>query len=237
VVSTRIDDKFDSSGATPGDDANDPTDAAWSGINATRSVVADPTGFNSGNALSVVTSGGTFDTNLAGFSTAALAVGDTLTYSMKFRLGSTPVAGSFRFGLQSTSGTVGTYEFDINTGSTAGVAIGKRPSAAVSGSDESALTITGSPSASINDQLPHFISLSVARTASSVNLTAQYDGNTYTATDSTSPLVSFNQVDMGQGGTSMTFLIDNVLVPEPASMSVMGLAALGLLARRRRSRE
>ncbi|MDB5174400.1 MAG: hypothetical protein JWN51_3173 [Phycisphaerales bacterium] len=60
----------------------------------------------------------------------------------------------------------------------------------------------------------------------------------FTLTDSTDPITSIDVIrDAGSGGNTAVFALSGVesSTPEPASLSLMGLGALGLLARRRQA--
>lgn len=180
--------------------------------------------------------------------------------NLTFRVGlynsnGTPItADGQRFDLESGTGNDFGYFARIpvgdpnNTGGTdarlskeTGVASGSsedplfgQDSSSGTGDDVSELGLTSSFGNTIADFEPHTIVMSLERTAAGVLSSIQVDGGTpFTAEDTSSPFVTFDQLAMTNMRITTEWRIDNVVIesiviPEPASIALLfaGLVAI-----------
>ncbi len=211
----RMHDAFDTIGATPGDDANDPSDAAWTGSGATLSIVADAT-IGAGSALNVDATG-TFALARSSFAPRALtANGDTLTLTFDFRYTESPanVATGFRFGFFNNSGD-GLFAQN-GTGGTTGLSVARDYGVDAgygAGSTTGSVTGlgTGTP-ISLNDLAKHSARVVLRKVATGITITAVIDGVSSTGTDTAPPTSTFTTVGIRNGGVNADFRIDTVHV-------------------------
>ena len=190
-------------------------------------------------------------------------VGDTLTLSFSFRFTNSPSMnqGAFRFGLFDSNGTsltadgpVATTDNDRGYYAMVGSA-GSLPGSGnvlfvenggvspILGGTDRVATTANNNGVSISDNLVHTVSLTLTRTS----LTAMGMSTTIDSTTTTGSFVtlwtSFDEIGFGNtfAATNTQFNIDNVkvtatsVIPEPSTVALCGLAAIGLgLGRRRR---
>ena len=92
----------------------------------------------------------------------------------------------------------------------------------------------------LDDTLSHHFELSLTRSGTGMLVSLIQDGGpAISNTDATPPGFTFNEVAFGvRSNAAMDLRIDNVsvehVVPEPAGLAVIGLGAVGMLARRKR---
>lgn len=253
TVERRInifDDTFASSGATGGDDANDPNDTAWGNTNGGVTLtVGNNAAIGSGDALSVVSSG-RFKNILTSFTDVELGIGDKLIASFDATLTAVENSGSgFRFGLyDDPSSAVSNegYFVAVGTGTSNGLVTAKDPSTGGSlFGGGGTPTLASDPSFNLDESLAHYYEWVVTRTGDDSALLELFmDGVlVQTAVDSSGAFDQFGAFGFATGGVSTDFVIDNVVidfvpdatVPEPttAVLGLMGIA--GLVTRRRRA--
>lgn len=252
TVERRInvfDDTFASSGATVGNDANDPNDTAWSSLSgsATLSIVNDA-GIGSGNAMSVVTSGD-FRNVATSFADVTLQVGERLIASFDARLTQfANIGGGFRFGLYddlSTATANEGYFVNVATGTTAGLDFTKDTATSGGLFGGPSNIGLGSTAFNLDETLAHYFEWIVTRTGIDTILHELYiDGVlVHTAIDGSNSFDRFGAFGFlnGGSGASTDFIVDNLVidyannatVPEPAT-ALLALAGLGAMATRRR---
>ena len=228
-----VDDQFNDGGAGNGADA---LDAAWTffanGGGGSATIAAFDTTGNTTNSLRSSPASFAFTQTAGAFTTQALADGETLSLTLDFRMLSVASSG-LRIGLSSSTNA---FAMVFGTGSTPAGGIAQYAPSALSGS--SATLTTGGTAFAINDTLAHTFSLSLKRTGSTLSITSLVDGgNLFTGTQTGVANFTFNQVLLGQGSRVTNFNIDNVvvqIVPEPGTWSLLAMAALGLVSRRKR---
>ncbi|GEM_PF-4618357 len=204
---TIMSDSFESVGATPGADANDPLDIAYfDRLNRTTfSVVTDSVLGGAGNQALRVDSTQSFNVhvgtlyNSGGDVPASVslgsAAGDQLSFGFDFRIdGNISNNGSaFRFGLYNGSGTTSDndsssdsstgYRIRFGTGSSSGISLNRELGVAneilLGSSSDFVNVINGSPSGvSINDNVAHSVSLLFTRRGDSgVDISVNLDGS------------------------------------------------------------
>jgi hypothetical protein len=191
-------------------------------------------------------------------------VNDNVTLTFRFRFLNAPTSApsnsAFRFGIYSSNGTPVTGDNQIGASDNDQgyyVQIGDadqvvnnlfyRESGGTSpilgGTDRS----TGNASAGvagITDTNAHTAAFSITRTdAATYRLALSIDGGTPVTMNAGTPYTQFDQIAFsnGFGNPAMNFAIDDVrieatayAIPEPASLSLAAIGAIGLLARRRR---
>lgn len=248
-----IDDPFDDGGFTDGSDPND-TAWSWSGGAGNLAVVVD----GGSNALRAT------DTSLrdeyltcATFPATSLAVGETLRLKLDWRLGQNPRTGLSRYGVGFMTGTSewtsNGYSVRFNLGGAAAnpdivflKEVGNQQFINPNGGD---ITLTSSS----NDLEPSVgttafnVQFDLTRTGTdSAQLTfvLTQGSNTFsfTANDASGIYNSFQKIairtDQIDGETGGTFFFDNIkleVIPEPATVGLMGLGLLlSPLLRRRR---
>lgn len=260
-----VNDPFTDGGASNGADAQDIAWYVNNSTNASSSVEND-TVINTGNALKMTTATttATFRKFIGVIgSTISILQGETLQLSFEYRYHAAANLGNgLRFGLfntgtnsasgdnlpsdndnfgyagvtnpglDSATGTRVAYEaaFDAVLGGTApGALVSFGPSGA---SVNSGTTSKGSVLFSITRNLDDSIFLSTSingQAAASGTLVSPASGSEFLNYE-------FNEVAIGNGGTSANFSIDNVLIqviPEPSAALLGGLGALLLMRRRR----
>lgn len=247
--------------ATRLDDAFDPLDANWwkgNGIDSPATSVS-VTNVSGSNRLTYNNAGQTFRRIATSFTRNTLAVGDTMTLTMKIAITSTVPTNSagLRFGLYSDGSTpsVVTGDFQessqlndagyyvrVPTGTAANADIFDEPAGdnPLGGTPGGATIATTTGSTSINDANPHTLVLSLTLTsASQLDLTFTIDGVTKViARDTTSIVSSFDHIYIGEGGVSYTFTMDDAKlevssIPEPGMAGAGMMMALAGLRRRR----
>lgn len=238
AATVLVDDQFNDGDLING---TDPLDVAWTRVGGTGSNLAV-----TANALTQSSS--SYFVVKGVFTPVTLTNGgsnDSITLTMDIRATSIPGASDagFRFGL-GTSGTgANTYVFHLGTGGTApGGFVQWAGVDSVSGTPTVyATSPTPGTAQSITDTAYHTFSLTITRTsATSLSFSSSIDGFNYTSVSSNSiSNFNFDRIILGEGGTSVPFAIDNVLVtqgaiPEPSTYAALaGLAALGLVAFKR----
>ncbi len=208
----RLHDTFDSPAATPGDDADDSGDAAWTSSGSTLSVVADNLLGPAGNKSLNVATTANFPLIHAPFAARTLpADGDALTLSFDIRFTTAPGNNGegFRFGLANAAGN-GFFACHGTGGSTAyllredtGGGFGAGSSTNVTGS---------STKATLNDTAVHRASLTLRRVPTGIRLTSVFDGVSLSAIDTNPVISSFDTAVVRLGNINAPFRIDNVRV-------------------------
>lgn len=206
-----VEDGFDLGAVpSPGNDADDPDDAAWTSSGGTLSVTDDAT-MGSGNALATDATG-TFTITRANFAPIALAnPGDSLHLSFDFRYTQAPpnVGSGLRFGLYNNAGDGFLVQHGI--GGATGWALAE--DTAGDGGYGSGGTVSGLASAtraSINDQEPHAFSITLTKTATGILVSGGADGSTITFIDTTPVTASLETLALRHGNLTADFAIDNV---------------------------
>lgn len=205
----RMNDGFDSPTSTPGNDADDPFDSAWTGSGATLSVASDTT-FNTGKALNVDATA-TYGGAKGAFSSRSLpANGDSITLSFDFRYTAAPtnVSAGLRFGLYNSTGAG--FCVHHGTGGNTGLGLLECPDGTFG---SGTLTgITSGTKATLNDQVKHTMVLNLRKTASGIVVTSTVDGVSHTGTDATPVITTFDTVLISNGNQTIDFRIDNARV-------------------------
>ncbi len=213
VLRENLADTFDIGASPgPGDDGDDPLDAAWTGTAASLSVAED-SALDSGKALKVNATG-TFTLARANFPAAALAqVGDKLRLSFDFRYTeAAPATGSgLRFGLYNAAGDGFLVQHGI--GGTGGWALAE--DTAGDGGFGSGGTVSGLTSGSrtsVNGLVKHEFALTLVKTAAGIAVTGEANGSQLSFTDTTPVITSFEAVGIRHGNLTADFAVDNVRV-------------------------
>lgn len=240
---TLVDDTFSDGTTTAG---TDPLSLNWTRAVSTLSITTNDSVFNS-NALTL--SAGSFGVTAANLpSTVSLAdLGDTITLAFDFHFTGTisNVAAAFRIGLMdyASDANGSAYYVTLGSGTNTSAYFWRNNVAAISGSDQTSLPLSGTY-LGVNDKTnKHTASLSVTRTATGVDIVAIIDGATLTTSDaSAAAITSFDGLRVGLGSSSpIGFSLDNVVVtyataiPAPAALPA-GLALLGGIGLSRRRR-
>jgi hypothetical protein len=184
-------------------------------------------------------------------------LGDRLELSFSMRYTATPAAagGGFRFGFLNNNGTAasfasqGSTDNDIGYGVSMATTGASAAASSYSRDNGSTGVLTGSGNTSFgapgsfvfNNTNPHtftfFVEVSAVAAGVPTELTfgGSYDGNAFaTSTQNTNLITVFHEVGFA-AGNAQNFRIDDVeveFVPEPASLSLLGLGAALLLRRR-----
>lgn len=195
----------------------------------------------------------------AGGASQTIATGWALDLTFNFTFAAAPTANGalVRFGLYNAMGTLATgdastaddndrgYWAYLNT--TAGLTDFRKETNAdtsvLGGADGVDLDAVGAGSAApALGTSTHTAELILQRTgASSMLLKLLVDGTelySITDTSATTDFLTFNEVGIGRASTAQTMSVDNIQVvysqvPEPGALSLLALAGLGLLRRRR----
>ena len=160
-------------------------------------------------------------------------------------------AGDYAAGDQSSTSTIYNDEIGYNVRVDAGNDVSNSTTMDVTRDDTNAAgliqsTTTGIGVASSNaddkldDTLSHHFELTLQRVGTGMFVSLQQDGNpAISGTDATPPSFTFHEVAFGvRSNAAMDLRIDNIslehVIPEPGGLALAGLAAGGLLARRKR---
>ncbi|MCW1921347.1 putative Ig domain-containing protein [Luteolibacter arcticus] len=213
TLAHAVEDSFDV-GVAPssGNDADDPDDAAWSTSGGTLSVADDAT-LGSGNALTTDNTG-TFPLTRANFSAVSLSQpGDSLRLSLDFRYTQAPtsVGSGLRFGLYNAAGDG--FLVQQGVGGATGWSLAEDTGADNGfGSGATVTGLTSGSRASINDQEPHTLALTLTRTATGIAITGAVDESLIQFSDTTPVTTTFEALGIRHGNLTVDFAIDNVHV-------------------------
>lgn len=223
------------------------------------SVVDDSSGIGSGNAIRNTAGGGALLATYFGMegpsgSTAVtLQAGESISLEFDVRFAATPTDkwGGLRFGLQNSHGTRqsadGTrtndegYSVVMNVGNS-GTSGGNNVMTYVNGGSSSYVSPAFSVPAALGTSAHSVLMTVHALNVSTIQFSLSLDGTPLmtqvTQTGANPRLFSFDEVYIGTGGISQTYLLDNVKVtyhaiPEPASVAGLVLAGTSLFSRRK----